>query len=431
MRTGVPGALAFSSADALWVAAADRSPIIRFLVYLSIIPAVNENTMTSKAARIAARIQQDFTARRVLPGEILGSEHELRARFAVGRETLREAIAILEMRGIGRMRRGRHGGFVVAIPDLPLVARSFSGHALLSGTSAAQLSRARLILERIGRQAVVTNVIFETLARCMATLQEHFRGDGKVLSLPRDPTQRITVGSRRAGQIARNIVAQLAQTPLEPGTRFGSERDLSQRFAVSKSIARQVVRLLEDLEIARCHRGSGRGIFMHPPAPYRPAATLGLYLFTHGATPESSWEIGQSLRIECAQLAAERPAPMREQVCREVSTLLKELSGGRRPFDLETLFLIDRAVESTAGNPLLTLILEGLKAHSALARPRRDQVLARFVASQGERYFELMSAALVAIEQGKPGAAGEAQQHLNHFFAARICVRASEPAPSP
>ena len=96
--------------------------------------------MTSKAARIAARIQQDFTARRVLPGEILGSEHELRARFAVGRETLREAIAILEMRGIGRMRRGRHGGFVVAIPDLPLVARSFSGHALLSGTSAAQLS---------------------------------------------------------------------------------------------------------------------------------------------------------------------------------------------------------------------------------------------------------------------------------------------------
>lgn len=389
----------------------------------------------SKAVRIAERIQQDLVQGRVKPGEVLGSEHDLRIRFAVGRETLREAITILEMRGIGRMRRGRRGGFVVGIPDVLLVARSFSGHALLMGTTAPQLAQARGILERIaapevpadspppGRKCASdhTKVIVDALVHSMSTLQEHFRGDTRSY-MPHQPTQRITVGARRAGQIARNIVAQLAQTPLAPGeVRFGSERDLSHRFSISKAIARQVVRLLEDLNVARSQRGSGHGIFVNPPTVHRPAETIGLYLLTHASTPESSWEIAQMLRIECAQLAASHRFNVREPACGGVSTALQQLSDGNRPYDLEALFLIDRAVESTSGNPLLTLILEGLKAYSALAQPLRDRRLARFIGDHGERYLELTHEVLTAIKRGDPQAAGQAQRHMNRFFTDHVC----------
>ena len=384
----------------------------------------------SKAFCMAERIQQDVILGRVRPGEVLGSEHDLRRRFAVGRETLREAIAILEMRGLGRMRRGRRGGFVIGIPDVSLVARSFSGHALLMGTTAPQLAQAREILERIGTPEVPpdspptgrkcasapTKVIVDALAHSMSTLQEHFRGDRKSY-LPRASTQRITVGTRRAGQIARNIVAQLAQTPRAPGlARFGSERDLSHRYSISKSIARQVVRLLEDLNVARSERGSGRGIFVNPPTVQRPAETIGLYLLTHASTPKSSWEVAQMLRVECAQLAASHPSNVREPMCGEVSTALQQLSDGNRPYDLEALFLIDRAVESTSDNPLLTLSLEGLKAYSALAQPLRDSRLARFVSAHGARYLDLTHEALAAIKQGDPQAAGQAQRAVNRFF---------------
>lgn len=370
--------------------------------------------MPSRAVHIAECIQRDFILGHVVPGEVVGSERELRTRFAVGRETLREAIAILEMRGVGRMRRGRHGGFVIAIPDLSLVARSFSGHALLIRASASHLSQARHILERIGGQ--VTNVIVAMLARSLATFQEHFRGEDRFPSLPRDPAQRITVGARRAGQIARNIVALLAQAPPEPGSRFGSERDLIHRFAISKSIARQVVRLLEDLNVARCQRGSGQGIFMTAPSAHRPAETMGLYLLTHAATPEMSWELAQGLRVESVRLAATHTAVVRESVCREAIALLQQLANGNRPHELENLFLIDRAVEASAANPLLTLILEGLKAYSLLARPQRDRVLVHFVADHGARYIRLTREVFEAIDAGNPHAAGEAQQRLHCFF---------------
>ena len=102
------------------------------------------------------------------------------------------------------------------------VESEFAAMSLLIGASALQLSQARSVMERVGAHA--HNVILDMLAQSLATLQEHFCGDRKIARLPRNPTHRITVGSRRAGQIARNIVAQLSQAPHEPGQRFGSER---------------------------------------------------------------------------------------------------------------------------------------------------------------------------------------------------------------
>lgn len=395
-----------------------RAPAPRLAGVESASGAEASGRANSRAAGIANCIQRDFLLLRLSPGDRLGSEHELCARFEVGRETLREAIAILEMRGIGCMQRGRRGGLVVRAPELTLVARSFSGHALLMGITVEHVAQAERVAS--GISARVTNVVMDMITNSLTTLQAHFTKGGALRALPADHRQRITIGSRRAGQIARNIVAQLAYAPVQGELRFGSERDLSLRFAVSKSIARQIVRLLQDMGVAQCRRGNGCGIFVTPPTPQRITDTMSLYLLTHAATPAAAWQTARSLRVECVKAASQLDSLTRERVCRDASAFLKNLSDDDHAYQLEDLFRVDQSLEGTACNPLLVTIFQGLKAYSALAQPHRDQILSRFLVKHGSEYFQLSREIIRRIAEGDPAAAGDSQELLNAFFTHNI-----------
>jgi len=63
--------------------------------------------------RIAERLAADIRAGRLAPGERLPSERELARRLAVGRASVREAIAALALRGVLETRAGA-GSFVSA-----------------------------------------------------------------------------------------------------------------------------------------------------------------------------------------------------------------------------------------------------------------------------------------------------------------------------
>lgn len=369
------------------------------------------------AMQIADRIQQDFIFDGLSPGDVLGSESQLSERYSVGRDTLREAISILEMRGVGRMRRGRHGGLIVDFPDLQLIARSFAGHALLIAATAGQFAEAREVLGRIA--ARTSNIIVTMFGVCLDTLQEHFL-TGRLLLQFTAETPRIKIGTRRAGQIARQIVADLARMPLESNMRFGSEHDLSQRFGVSKSIARQVVRLLEDLGVIRSRRGRGCGLFVARPPIHNLTGKISLYLHAHSVTPLLSWEIGQLLHIEAAKVAAEHSNTVREPACREVARQFEELRAHHQSFGLNDIFFIDRLMESTAANPLLIMMLESLKSYSGLAQPGRDLMLSRFALSHGYEYFELTRRILDAVSEGDPQLASRSQEFKNQFLVSHL-----------
>jgi DNA-binding FadR family transcriptional regulator len=77
-------------------------------------------------ARLADRIAQGVVASRAPPGSIVASEAELMARHGAGRPVLRQAVRILEERGIARMRRGHGGGLVVDEPSADFAGRSLS-----------------------------------------------------------------------------------------------------------------------------------------------------------------------------------------------------------------------------------------------------------------------------------------------------------------
>jgi len=61
---------------------------------------------------LADRLLHQIRTRRLRPGDPLPTEQELMRRFGVGRSSVREALRLLESKGV--IRSGGHGSFVVA-----------------------------------------------------------------------------------------------------------------------------------------------------------------------------------------------------------------------------------------------------------------------------------------------------------------------------
>ena len=90
--------------------------------------------------------------RQILSGELvadqpLATEAELVASFEVSRETLREALRILESQSLVEVRRGRGGGAVVRRPGLASTGRYLALLLQLRRTTLADLEEARSVLE--------------------------------------------------------------------------------------------------------------------------------------------------------------------------------------------------------------------------------------------------------------------------------------------
>jgi DNA-binding FadR family transcriptional regulator len=80
----------------------------------------------SAGARLAERLARDVLDGQSVPGTVIASEQELRVSHDAGRAVFRQAVRILEERGVAYMRRGHGGGLVVAEPNPDFVARSLS-----------------------------------------------------------------------------------------------------------------------------------------------------------------------------------------------------------------------------------------------------------------------------------------------------------------
>jgi GntR family transcriptional regulator, transcriptional repressor for pyruvate dehydrogenase complex len=101
-----------------------------------------------KLAEVVAReIVADIAAGGWQPGETLPSESAMLARFRVGRASLREALRILEIQGIVRLKPGPRGGPVVAAEAVQDFARMATLHFQMRGVAYQELIDARLMLE--------------------------------------------------------------------------------------------------------------------------------------------------------------------------------------------------------------------------------------------------------------------------------------------
>ncbi|GAA4821056.1 FadR/GntR family transcriptional regulator [Nocardioides caeni] len=105
-------------------------------------------TREPKAAEVtASRIVDDIIEGRVHVGEKLPTEPEMLERYEVSRETLREALRLLEIQGIIDIKRGPGGGPFVAPLNSGYLARTSSLYFHLAGATHAELFQTWAILE--------------------------------------------------------------------------------------------------------------------------------------------------------------------------------------------------------------------------------------------------------------------------------------------
>lgn len=104
---------------------------------------------TRKASRlIAADLRRRIVRGEIAAGEPLPSEAVLIDSFNVSRETLREALSVLESEMLIVIKRGRGGGAVARRPDVEVTSRYVSLLLQVSGVTLGEVLEARLLMFR-------------------------------------------------------------------------------------------------------------------------------------------------------------------------------------------------------------------------------------------------------------------------------------------
>jgi GntR family transcriptional regulator, transcriptional repressor for pyruvate dehydrogenase complex len=105
-------------------------------------------TRPSKVSHlIASAIVEDIVRDNLSEGDRLPLESELAERFGVSRVSVREALRLLEMYGVVRIRQGNKGGNVVGAVDEVDLARTLSLFLRMARATYRDLMEARLVIE--------------------------------------------------------------------------------------------------------------------------------------------------------------------------------------------------------------------------------------------------------------------------------------------
>ena len=96
---------------------------------------------------IISQVREMLQSGQLKPGDRLPPERVLAEQMEVSRNTVREAIRMLEISGLVTVRPGSGGGAFVARPDSAIVARQLSDALNLTDVSLADITEARLWLE--------------------------------------------------------------------------------------------------------------------------------------------------------------------------------------------------------------------------------------------------------------------------------------------
>ncbi|MDE2166993.1 MAG: FadR family transcriptional regulator [Alphaproteobacteria bacterium] len=108
---------------------------------------------------IADVLKDRIFAGQYRPGDRLPAEREMAEMLAVGRPAVREAYRALELIGIVEVRKGKEGGAFIREPDYRSVTRSLTDLVRLRHVSLADLTEARLMLEKTVAELAMKRVV--------------------------------------------------------------------------------------------------------------------------------------------------------------------------------------------------------------------------------------------------------------------------------
>jgi GntR family transcriptional repressor for pyruvate dehydrogenase complex len=120
---------------------------------------------SSLSGQIVAEVREALFAKRLRPGDMLGTEKELAGRFGVSRIVARDALRTLQALGIAEIRMGRGGGARVAKGNPRLFAEALAIQLDLTGVGAGEVLDAQRAVEALAAE----------LAAEQATAADHAR----------------------------------------------------------------------------------------------------------------------------------------------------------------------------------------------------------------------------------------------------------------
>ena len=220
------------------------------------------------------------------------------------------------------------------------------------------------------------------------------------------PTYRAVKASRLYEQIVQQVEDSILQGRLKPGDQLPAERDLAQRFGVSRTAVREAMKTLGEKGLVEAH--SGRGTFVTRPSSQDIWQSLNLMIRIEQEEGVAHLAgLRQILEPEIAALAAPRIEEQLLATMREtVAVMDRSLHDPDAYIEADLDFHL--ALAEAAGNPLILSLLDSIVG---LLRQQRSRIFN--VDGGPERGQFHHKRILVAIEARDPDAARDAMRaHL-------------------
>lgn len=236
------------------------------------------------------------------------------------------------------------------------------------------------------------------------------RNEG-VNSLHAKPVYRAVKTSRLYEQIVQQVEDSITQGQLKPGDQLPAERDLAQRFGVSRTAVREAVKTLREKGLVEAY--SGRGTFVTNGTSQAIRQSLDLMIRINKQEGSANLaELRLVLEPEIAGLAASRIEDQLLTTMREaVAVMERNLHDPDAYVEADLDFHL--ALAEAAGNPLILSLLDSIVG---LLREQRSRIFD--VDGGPERGQFHHKRILAAIEKHDPDAARETMRaHLQQVLA--------------
>lgn len=127
---------------------------------------------SSLSAQMVAQVRDELFAKTLKPGDFLGTEKDLAARFGTSRIVARDALRTLEALGIVEIRMGKGGGARIAHGNPRLFAEALAVQLDLTGVSAAEIMDVQRAIETLGAELAAEHATAADIARLRRLLAE-------------------------------------------------------------------------------------------------------------------------------------------------------------------------------------------------------------------------------------------------------------------
>src|SRR5882724_4600546 len=126
----------------------------------------------SLSSQIVAQVRDALFAKKLKPGDFLGTEKDIAARFGVSRIVARDALRTLQALGIADIKMGKGGGARVARGNPRLFAEALAVQLDLTGVTAAEIMDAQRAIECLAAELAAENATDADIARLRGIVAE-------------------------------------------------------------------------------------------------------------------------------------------------------------------------------------------------------------------------------------------------------------------